>query len=328
MSILQKKLDLKPELPDHIKDSVALWSSLHSVFCDNFSELSQSSWEVARAEIKVAPIVELISGLPKQGLYFGYGEKEGQTSYITYYDEAFAEKVTKSALDIQKTEVNEAHKMGKLDLILFKPVADSLNVEFWKMFNDIYIFKGIDEDVPRDPKSPLNEIGRGLSSDDIGLVTDSAAWIEMALYIQPVKNKAEKSKPKDNKASSLAVRILLPQNLLLKLLSVRGNQTNEQVIDPQNPWTLHMRKSLDTAIVPVRVVAETCRMTVADCTRLEIGQVISLPGVSLDSIGIEAEMSGVSVNFAWAALGIYKAHRAVKLIDNIDPNFCPDTISV
>ena len=328
MNILKKKSNLKPKKPDHVKESIALWTPLHSVFCDSFSELSQSNWEVARTETKVGPVLELLSSLPKQGLYFGYGEKEGQPSYVTYYDAGFAEKVTQNALDIQKTEADEAHKLGKLDLILFKPAADSLNTEFWKMFNDIYTFKDNDVDVRREPNLPLDEIGRGLSSDDIVPVRDSEAWVEIALHIQPVQNKAEKSKPTDNKPSSLAVRIILPQDLLLKLLSARSNQTHEQVIDPQDPWTLHMRKSLDTAIVPVRVVVETCRMTVADCTRFEIGQVINLPGVSLDSIGIEAEMSGVSVNFASAALGIYKAHRAVKLIDNIDPDFYPDTITI
>ena len=137
-----------------------------------------------------------------------------------------------------------------------------------------------------------------------------------------------KVKAEEVQATSLALRVLLPQNFLLQILATGGNDAQAPVIDPENPWTRHMRTSLDTAIVPVRAVVETCRMTVADCTRFEIGQVIELPGVSLQSIGLEAEMSGSSVNFASAALGIFKSHRAVKLIEDMDSEFCSDSIAI
>jgi len=77
------------------------------------------------------------------------------------------------------------------------------------------------------------------------------------------------------------------------------------------------------------------------CTRLAIGQVIPLPGVSLQSMGVEVEMEDDSlgqsthrgqklpkrVEVARATLGIYKTNRAVKLIEDLDQNFVQDMAS-
>jgi len=108
-----------------------------------------------------------------------------------------------------------------------------------------------------------------------------------------------------------------------------------------NPWNLHMRETLKDAPTNIRVVVESFRMSVADCTRLAIGQVIPLPGVSLQSMGVEVEMEDDSlgqsthrgqklpkrVEVARATLGIYKTNRAVKLIEDLDQNFVQDMAS-
>ena len=340
MSVLRKKLDVKRDLPDHIKNSVTLWEPLHNALCGGFSELTKSTWEVGLAEVKVGMLSELLSDLSQKGLYYGYGGEESGLTFMTYYDVDFASLVTHSSLDIEGAAPDGSYEPSKLDLLLFKSVAKSVNIEFWNLFKDIY--QGIYKDIYRDPNDPLTEIESGFSPDDISLSSDKAMWSEVILHIRPVQTEDEKTKetPKktskakaktkteDVKTASLALRVLLPQNLILQILATRGSEAQAPVIDPDNPWTRHMRNSLDTAIVPVRAVVETCRMTVADCTRFEIGQVIELPGVSLQSIGLEAEMSNSSVNFASAALGIFKSHRAVKLIENMDSEFCSDSIAL
>ena len=322
MSIIRKKLSAKRELPDFIKNSLTLWAPLHNAFCDRLGELTQSSWEVVLSDIKIDALPELISALPEQGLYFGYGDKECGVSFITYYDAGFAEKVTRSALEMKKGPVDDNYKIGKLDLLLFKPVTEKFNIELGTLFENTY------EDFSTSASALFEEVERGLTTEDINNVADDIIWNEVTLSVQPVQKEPDKTQNAEVPTPALAVRVLLPQTLLLKLVSTHASEIDAPVIDSKNPWTRHMRNSLDTAIVPVRAVVETCRMTVADCTRFEIGQIIDLPGVSLDSIGVEADMSGVSVNFATAKLGIYKAHRAVKLIENMDPEFCSDSIAI
>jgi len=112
--------------------------------------------------------------------------------------------------------------------------------------------------------------------------------------------------------------------MLKRLGAAFESHQAQPVIDPSDPWTQHMRGAIDRAIVPVRAVVETCRMTVADCTRFEIGQVIKLPGVSLQSIGIETEFGEGKASFVPGALGIYKSHRAIKLTEDLDPTFAPE----
>jgi len=82
----------------------------------------------------------------------------------------------------------------------------------------------------------------------------------------------------------------------------------------------------------IRAVVESCHMTIAECTRLEIGQVISLPGVSLNTVGIflDSETSDTeepetdAIELTRGSLGIFKKNRALKLIENIDPSFTHD----
>jgi len=62
-------------------------------------------------------------------------------------------------------------------------------------------------------------------------------------------------------------------------------------------------------------------MTVAECTRLEIGQIISLPGVSLQDMKLEATLRDEKICVVKGALGIHKSNRAVKLTEDPSPEF-------
>lgn len=332
MAILRKKLDVKPGLPDHIKNNLTIWRSLHLAICAAFSELTEMSWEAGKVEINFGELKALQSALPDTGLCFSYGDAEGPGTLLAYYEPRFAAQVTARSLEIQADVVDETYVPGMLDLILFKPVIQSFDTELGDIFAATY-------NIPDDR---LRQLEQAHNLEDIGLAKDVGVWNEVTFYIQQAedinsKSGADKAKSKTkkkadpktvSKPSSLAFRILLPQSLLQHLLASSVNEAASPVIDAQNPWTHHMRQSLDTAIVPVRAVVETCRMTVADCTRFEIGQIIDLPGVSLQSIGLETEMIDGNVNFGSAALGIYKAHRAVKLIENVNPEFCPESLII
>ena len=65
-------------------------------------------------------------------------------------------------------------------------------------------------------------------------------------------------------------------------------------------------------------------MTVGDCTRLEIGQTISLAGVSLDQLQVMALTQDGVAHIGTAALGVYKHNKAVKLLEDPSSAFLTD----
>ncbi|MDB2438727.1 hypothetical protein N9W89_08440 [Hellea sp.] len=334
MGLLRKKLDVKSGIPDHIINNLKIWHPLHSAICAAFSELTQMAWETGRVDVKSGELKELKSALPETGLGFSYSVSDHPATLLAHYESRFAAQVTTRSLEMQAKVIDETYKPTKLDLILFRPIVQGFDIALGDLFSAT--FANISEN--------LKQSERSLNLQDIELADDKGVWNEVTFIVQQsedhTKTKLDTKKTETKKANkkavkktvskpskplSLTFKILLPQTLLQNLLASCMNEDGPSVIDPENPWTDHMRQSLDTAVVPVRAVVETCRMTVADCTRFEIGQVIELPGVSLQSIGLETEMVEGSVNFGSAALGIYKSHRAVKLIENMNPEFCPES---
>jgi|GEM_PF-6950651 len=91
--------------------------------------------------------------------------------------------------------------------------------------------------------------------------------------------------------------------------------------DAQARWQAHARNVLWDVPVPLKAVVETCHLKVADCVRLEIGNIIALPGASLERVRIATESGHMP---AIGALGLYKANRAVKLTTQLDEHFIAD----
>lgn len=73
--------------------------------------------------------------------------------------------------------------------------------------------------------------------------------------------------------------------------------------------------------VNVRAVADRVRMSVADCTRLEIGQVVALPGLRFDQLELSVDMDDGPLALTDAALGADKGMKAVRLNRGLDPAF-------
>lgn len=73
--------------------------------------------------------------------------------------------------------------------------------------------------------------------------------------------------------------------------------------------------------VEVRAVGDRVSLSVADCTRLEIGQVVALPGLRFDQLDLDVEMGDGPVRLTDAALGADKGRKAVRLNRGLDPTF-------
>jgi len=74
-----------------------------------------------------------------------------------------------------------------------------------------------------------------------------------------------------------------------------------------------IRESVRASMVNVDAVLERLPMTIGECSRLEVGQIIPLPEVNTSNISLRAETVNGSVDIGLCEMGVWKQHRALKL---------------
>lgn len=87
------------------------------------------------------------------------------------------------------------------------------------------------------------------------------------------------------------------------------------------PKAARLPPRLGPCHVEVQAIADHVRMSVADCSRLKIGQVIGLPGLRFDHLKLSVEMGEGPVFLTDASLGADKGLKAVRLNKGLDPSF-------
>lgn len=103
-----------------------------------------------------------------------------------------------------------------------------------------------------------------------------------------------------------------------EMLALDQPQDDDVSVTPQAP---RLRPRLGPCLVEIQAVADRVRMSVADCSRLKIGQVIGLPGLRFDHLELSVEMGGGPVPLTDASLGADKGLKAVRLNRGLDPSF-------
>lgn len=96
---------------------------------------------------------------------------------------------------------------------------------------------------------------------------------------------------------------------------------SEDDVAPPPPEGPRLPPRLGPCHVEVQAVADRVRMSVADCSRLQIGQVIGLPGLRFDHLELNVEMGDGPVLLTDASLGADKGLKAVRLNRGLDPSF-------
>lgn len=74
-----------------------------------------------------------------------------------------------------------------------------------------------------------------------------------------------------------------------------------------------IRESVKSTTITVEGVLDRVRMTIGECSRLEIGQLIALPDVDTTRVSLQAETVNGHVNIGQCEMGVWKNQRALKL---------------
>jgi flagellar motor switch protein FliM len=66
-------------------------------------------------------------------------------------------------------------------------------------------------------------------------------------------------------------------------------------------------------MITLNCVLDRLSLTIGDCSRFEVGQVLSLPDVNTARVSLQAETVNGSVEIGHCEMGVWKRQRALKL---------------
>ncbi len=298
MSVLRKKIDnnlVAPSL-DESKTQNYWMDARGRYFSECEAMIGHLHWAVKDMAVSQNTLDEFKTSLPEQGLYVGFGPDEKDTRAMMLLDSTLAAIIAKHGFSghIADFDDLEDYQISKLDMMLMNSFVsatqDILAVPEWSNCSHFL-------DVSEIPFSP-----------DVS----NCVLVEFAFEVSFGPKSA---------AVPITFKLMTPHYYMESKLETFIPQMVDQAEIDFDENSEILSRHIDKSVTSLRAVLESCKMTVADCTRLEIGQVIRLPGVSLQDMRLEAEFRDSRICVAKGALGIHKTKRAVKLAEDLEPNF-------
>lgn len=74
-----------------------------------------------------------------------------------------------------------------------------------------------------------------------------------------------------------------------------------------------LRDSVKSSMIRIEGVLDRISMTIGECSRLEVGQIIALPDVDTARVSLQAETVNGAVDIGHCEMGVWKRQRALKL---------------
>jgi len=74
-----------------------------------------------------------------------------------------------------------------------------------------------------------------------------------------------------------------------------------------------LRKSVKSSMIKLEAVLDRLTLSIGECSRFEVGQLIALPDVDTTRVSLQAETVNGSVDIGQCEMGVWKRQRALKL---------------
>lgn len=323
-SVLKSKIDtsrLTDESEAVPSSAVRKVEPMQNMLCEALKAMTSVEFEPSHVIMSPVAETDIQTIIEAPGLKLSFHAAGKTLHSFGSISPALAIYVSKQSLlfSNESTSKDTPYEPSKLDCLLLQPIAEKAAKSLSHLLATA---------------EPLNA-QIGLTYNALGASKPQFKALgrctTLRVGLAPLLANADAAEP-EFEDGALFIDFILPKTLTQGLMQSgpASQDSTAPVIDPSHPWAVHMRSTVNKANVPVRAVVESCSMTVAECTRLEIGQVIALPGVSLDSVQLFIDMeSGAqakqrAVGLANGSLGIYKKNRALKMNENIDPDFIQD----
>jgi hypothetical protein len=321
VNLLIKKIKAGSKLPASYGELGSLFVDMHMHMVADLEQIL--GHEIALEHIRQGPVlsgVKPFAIVEKEvsGLLFALG-KSGETNMSTTDEscqiliEISRSLVTSTLTAKLGGESDSDTPFTLFDLLVMQPLAAHV-------LKGLQTLDGIADDIVI--------FGRGLAMDGFPDVkfAKQEKWVRLDFPFPMTKNqpslKATDTKNEQSKNDEdHSFTIYLVRSLIEKLIHKAGKKTNQSYINLDDPWAQHMHAVTLEAMRTVEVVIEDLTLSVAECTRLKLGQTIALPGASHERLNVKTRTISGNITIASATLGAFKVNKAVQLNEDIDPNF-------
>ena len=116
------------------------------------------------------------------------------------------------------------------------------------------------------------------------------------------------------------VSILLEPEFVLRMARSSGAELAEDGPLVRTPHKV-LRESVRASAITLDAVMERLTMTIGECSRLEVGQIVPLPGVDPSNLALSSETINGSVDIGIGEMGVWKRQRALKLKTPVSKSF-------
>ena len=300
MSILSKKISAISPVPASYALLGEQLGGLHSAILETikpyFSErLTEGVTMVSAGQYSV-----LCKQVGDVSPCFVLGTAEHPVLAIIKLSNGVGQMISAQKLGAKVGGEEESRPLGLLDLVLIQSSVDEM----------LTALKG----ELGEGSSSVSLTKRCLSLSGVSGVDEGEKWVCVNLPIVPKDRK-------DEKTPVLCVDLLLSSFMADLFVAALGAGDQGLAIDPSDPWSSHMHTTVLQSTLPLKVIVEVINMSVADCTRLELGQTLTLPGASHRHLSVSTETNSGLISLATSTLGVSKSNKAVKLLDDVDPEF-------
>ncbi len=307
MSILAKKMSTASSVPASYALLGEQLSGLHSVILENIQRYASIKLKEAVPSVSASLYSSILKNVDEAAPCFVIGTIDQPNLAIIQLSQDMASMISQQKLGAKAGKGAEARPLGLLDLVLLQPSFDAILTTLKELLGE-----GGDG---------LHLTKRCLSIANIPGIDETGKWVQLSL---PFAAKDGASDLGASLSVELLMSALMADTIAMALHSGDGNI----VIDPSDPWATHMHGTVLQSTLPLKVIVEVLNMSVADCTRLELGQTISLPGASHRHLSVSTESGSGLINLATSTLGVAKSNKAVKLLEDVDASFLSDIATI
>lgn len=298
MSVLRKKIDRAGlSTPLDVEKVTTAWSNPHEQILDIMQNAVEPlHWKKTSVSVEQMLPNDMAKIFPKSGIYVALGETERAVKCALLFDTKLAAIFAKFGFlgKVDDLEGLDEYEFSRLDIMvlndLIEKTQNALSMASFKARIDFIEFSNI----------PIEQ--------------DPLEWVKIDLQYEVSLRPKSKKEP-------ISISVLMLKSRMNDTLTEFIDESDEDDAIAFDEDTEALTRHIDQSYTSLRAVLESREMTVADCTRLEIGQVIALPGVSLQELKVEAELTESRLCITKGALGIHKTRRAVKLVEDIGSDF-------
>ena len=304
MSILAKKMSTVSSVPVTYAVLGEKMYGVHAALLENIQPFLQVPFKAAAPLVTAGQYRVILKSVTEAEPCFVIGTEDHPQLAIMQISQELARSISECKLGAQVKKGEKPKPLGLLDLVLLRPVVNETLSAFKELLGE--------------GGSSLRITHRCVALSNIKGIDESEKWLQLNLPFEPVDGPAKKASP------SLSVTFLLSALMADTMSMALQADDGAITIDPDDPWATHMHGTVLQSPLSLKVIVEVVNMSVADCTRLELGQTLVLPGASHRHLSVNTETRSGLVSLATSTLGVAKSNKAVKLLDDIDPSFLSD----